>query len=103
MPCIADGVNPALSASIVRRWAPRAAYVELIGARPTDVKGAFAPALFAEHPGAKGLSTARLNAAMQRLFAANRIHNEISGPPSKQRQRIVAGPLSAPADGTETN
>jgi crossover junction endodeoxyribonuclease RuvC len=44
MPCIADGVkgrrtvNPALLASIVRRWAPRAAYVELIGARPTDAK-----------------------------------------------------------------
>jgi hypothetical protein len=44
MPCIADGVkgrqtvNPALLALIIRRWAPRAAYVELIGARPTDAK-----------------------------------------------------------------
>jgi RecA-family ATPase len=75
---------------------------------------AFAPALFAEHPSAKGLSTARLNAAMQRLFAANRIHNEISGPPSKRRERIVMGPPPAaagetdgpppaPADETETN
>ena len=63
------------------------------GRQVSDKKSnAFAPALFAEHPGAKGLRTARLNAAMQRLFAANRIHNEISGPPSKQRQRIVAGP-----------
>jgi hypothetical protein len=63
------------------------------GRHVSDKKSnAFAPALFAEHPSAKGLSTARLNAAMQRLFAANRIHNEISGPPSKQRQRIVAGP-----------
>ncbi len=57
----------------------------------------FAPARFAEHPSAKGLSGGRLNAAMQRLFAADRIHNETSGPPSKQRQRIVAGhpPVSA--------
>src|ERR1700722_13737194 len=62
---------------------------------------AFAPALFAEHPDAKGLSTARLNAAMQRLFAANRIHNEISGPPSKQRERIVMGPPPAAAGETD--
>jgi crossover junction endodeoxyribonuclease RuvC len=44
MPCIADGVkgrrtvNPILLASIIRKWAPRAAYVELIGPRPTDAK-----------------------------------------------------------------
>ena len=44
MPCIADGtkgrqtVNAALLAAIVKRWAPTAAYVELIGPRPTDAK-----------------------------------------------------------------
>jgi RecA-family ATPase len=62
---------------------------------------AFAPAQFAQHPRAKGLSPARLNSAMQRLFAAHRIHNETSGPPSKQRERIVAGPPLAPAHETE--
>ena len=68
---------------------------------PDKKSNAFAPALFAEHPSAKGLSTARLNAAMQRLFAANRIHNEISGPPSKRRERIVVGPPPAPAGETD--
>ena len=43
----------------------------------------FAPPRFAEHPSAKGLSVVRLNAAMQRLFAASRIHNVTSGPPSE--------------------
>jgi crossover junction endodeoxyribonuclease RuvC len=44
MPCIADGtrgrrtINAALVAAIVRRWAPTAAYIELIGPRPTDAK-----------------------------------------------------------------
>jgi hypothetical protein len=72
------------------------------GRHVSDKKSnAFAPALFAEHPGAKGLRTARLNAAMQRLFAANRIHNEISGPPSKRRERIVVGPPPAAADETD--
>jgi hypothetical protein len=72
------------------------------GRHVSDKKSnAFAPALFAEHPSAKGLTTARLNAAMQRLFAANRIHNEISGPPSKRRERIVMGPPPAAADETD--
>jgi hypothetical protein len=44
MPCIADGtkgrrtINAALVAAIVRRWNPAAAYIELIGPRPTDAK-----------------------------------------------------------------
>lgn len=44
MPCVADGtkgrltVNAVLLADIIRRWAPRAAYVEYTGARPTDSK-----------------------------------------------------------------
>ncbi len=72
------------------------------GRRVSDKKSnAFAPAQFAQHPLAKGLSPARLNAAMHRLFAAHRIHNETSGPPSKRRERIVAGPPPAPADETE--
>jgi len=67
------------------------------GRHVSDKKSnAFAPAQFADHPRAKGLGSARLNAAMQRLFAAHRIHNETSGPPSKRRERIVAGPPPAP-------
>jgi RecA-family ATPase len=56
---------------------------------------AYAPAKFAEHPSAKGLSKGRLTAAMNRLFKANRIHIENSGPPSKRRSRIVSGPPPA--------
>lgn len=49
MPVIRDGpknrpvVNPALLADIVREWRPGAAFIEYVGARPTDSKvGAFA-------------------------------------------------------------
>lgn len=44
MPCIADGtkgrrtINAALVAAIAKRWAPTAAFVELVGPRPTDAK-----------------------------------------------------------------
>ena len=44
MPIVADGVkgrqtiNAPLLAALLRRWSPRAAYVELIGPRPTDAK-----------------------------------------------------------------
>jgi crossover junction endodeoxyribonuclease RuvC len=44
MPCVEDGVkgrrtvNAVLLAEIVRRWGPSAAYVELIGPRPTDAR-----------------------------------------------------------------
>jgi crossover junction endodeoxyribonuclease RuvC len=44
MPCVEDGVkgrrtiNAVLLATIIRRWCPAAAYVELIGPRPTDAK-----------------------------------------------------------------
>lgn len=52
----------------------------------------YAPKVFASAPAAKGFSKELLTMAMERLFAANRIHVEMSGPPSKQRQRIVIGP-----------
>ena len=55
---------------------------------------AFAPAIFASHPKAAGLSKRALAAAMERLFASTAIHNAESGPPSKRRQRIVAGPAA---------
>ena len=72
------------------------------GRRVSDKKSnAFAPAQFARHPRAKDLSPARLDAAMHRLFAAHRIHNETSGPPSKRRERIVMGPPPALAGETD--
>ncbi len=60
---------------------------------------AFAPKEFATSPKAGGLSKARLKAAMERLFTANRIHTELVGAPSRRRARIVAGP--PPATKTE--
>jgi crossover junction endodeoxyribonuclease RuvC len=44
MPVVDDGVkgrrtiNAPLLAALIRRWSPRAAFVELIGPRPTDAK-----------------------------------------------------------------
>ena len=58
----------------------------------------FAPSLFAASQAAQGLSKARLEAAMNRLFSSNRIHNRIDGPPSKQRRRIAEGPAPTRED-----
>jgi RecA-family ATPase len=51
----------------------------------------YAPPIFAAEPEARaaGLSSRHLADAMARLFAANRIRVETSGPPSKRRSRIV--------------
>jgi len=54
----------------------------------------YAPAQFAKEPEAKS-AKATANAladAMRRLFAADKIHNEIEGPPSRRRSKIVDGP-----------
>ena len=53
---------------------------------------AYAPNLFAEEAKAKGVGKRRLIAAMERLFASDRIHVEMKGSASKQRRRILAGP-----------
>lgn len=57
----------------------------------------YAPKVFATMPVAKGLSKEALTSAMERLFAADRIHIETFGPPSKQRQRIILGPPPSPS------
>ena len=62
-----------------------------------SVGKSYAPSQFAKSPSANGLSNKRLEAAMERLFTANRIHTETSGPPSKRTKRIKYGP--APMDG----
>jgi len=49
----------------------------------------YAPAQFATDPAAEGVSKAQFRAAMERLFAAKRITVEVTGPPSKQRKRII--------------
>ena len=49
----------------------------------------YAPAVFASHPDAAGITSRAFAAAMERLFAANRISIETTGPASKKRERIV--------------
>jgi len=49
----------------------------------------YAPTVFAKQPDAKGATAKSLAAAMERLFAADKIKVEESGPPSKRRSRIV--------------
>ena len=49
----------------------------------------YAPAVFAKHREAKGTGKAAFADAMQRLLDAGTIRIETSGPPSKQRARLV--------------
>jgi RecA-family ATPase len=42
------------------------------------------------------ISLKRFEQAMERLFEAKQIHAQSYGPPSKQRSRLVLGPLEAP-------
>ncbi len=51
----------------------------------------YAPTMFSQEPGAKGVSKARLADAMRRLFAANQIHIETYGRPSRPYSKIAAG------------
>ena len=54
----------------------------------------FAPALFAKEPEAVAakISKEALANAMRRLFAANKLHMEQYGYPSRETYRIAAGP-----------
>jgi len=49
----------------------------------------YAPAVFADHPDADGVTKKALALAMERLLKGKRIAVETVGPPSKQRKRIV--------------
>jgi RecA-family ATPase len=51
----------------------------------------YAPTMFSQEPAAKGVSKARLADAMRRLFAANKIHVETYGRPSRRYSKIAAG------------
>ena len=64
---------------------------ERAGRNVSDMpSSAYAPTIFSGDSKAKGVSKKRLEEAMKRLFSADRIHVEVSEPPSKQRRRIVA-------------
>ena len=54
----------------------------------------YAPRVFAAEK--NGISLKRFEQAMERLFEAKKIHALSYGPPSKQRSRLVLGPLEAP-------
>ena len=49
----------------------------------------YAPAQFATDPQAEGISKAQFRVAMERLFATKKITLDVTGPPSRQRSRIV--------------
>ena len=49
----------------------------------------YAPTQFASDPQAEGVSRAQFRAAMERLFATKMIALHVTGPPSRQRSRIV--------------
>ena len=51
-----------------------------------------ASVVFAKHPDAAGTRKEGFDAAMERLLAADRIHVEPFGPPSKDQSHIVVGP-----------
>jgi RecA-family ATPase len=57
--------------------------------RPTSPY--YAPTMFGHEPAAKGISKPRLEGAMRRLFAANKIHVLQYGKPSRRTSEIVRG------------
>jgi RecA-family ATPase len=62
-----------------------------VGPSPSVI---WAPKVFEKMPEARGLRAKELDKAMRRLLPAKRIVIETSGPPSRQRQRIVLPQLS---------
>jgi RecA-family ATPase len=54
----------------------------------------YAPAVFAELPGAEGLTKKALKSAMERLLAAKRIRVEKFGSAARERSRLVIAPPS---------
>jgi RecA-family ATPase len=50
---------------------------------------AYAPAVFADSPGARGLTSRELAGSMERLFGAGKIKVETKGPRSRQTKRLV--------------
>ena len=60
------------------------------------LSSAYAPAVFAKHPGAEGVSKKAFELAMERLLTAGRIQVDTVGPPSKRSQKLsIAQPGEA--------
>ncbi len=57
----------------------------------------YAPSVFAGDEEADGVTNKAFARAMSKLFKANRIHIEQSGPPSKRRAKLTPGPDPAKA------
>jgi RecA-family ATPase len=51
----------------------------------------YAPAVFASHPKSEGIGKVHFAAAMQELLSREEIRIDVSGPPSRQRSRLVIG------------
>jgi RecA-family ATPase len=51
----------------------------------------YAPSIFAKEAEADGVKPKLLEAAMSRLLDANKIHIEVTGPPSRRRSRLISG------------
>jgi RecA-family ATPase len=63
------------------------------GRRVSTSKGAnYAPAVFAAEDDAENLTKPALARAMSKLLKEKRIHIEIVGPPSRQREQLMFGP-----------
>src|SRR5262249_46811865 len=52
----------------------------------------YAPAMIADHPDAGGFRKREMEAAMQRLLERDKVHIKETGPRSKQRKHLAAGP-----------
>lgn len=105
---VADSTDSPLAASLMARKAEEVFLALLskfnrLGQRVGVSTGtSYAPAKFAKHDDAKGISKKQLERAMQHLLEAGKIKLIWEGPPSHQRQRLIVsaedfGPDSAAA------
>jgi hypothetical protein len=69
------------------------AHLESQGRHVSDKPAAnnYAPKIFSKDPRANGVRSERFAAAMNRLFAANKIYVECYGPPSRGWTRLARG------------
>ncbi|WP_309082848.1 AAA family ATPase [Chelativorans sp.] len=72
------------------------------GLRLSPMKGPnYAPAVFARHPRAEGVTSRQFDRAMNVLLETARIEVETTGPPSKLRQLLRATPAPHDEDGRD--
>jgi hypothetical protein len=68
----------------------------------SKTSSAYAPAVFAKHPNAEGITKQAFAYTMERLLAAGHIHVERIGPNSRRTARIAIGPSDATSDALQT-